>query len=105
MIWQRFPKFVLGFAAASVLVTLVSAGFSREDYDAVVRPDFVDPVKDLRSWAFIFCFFSIGLTTRFRELAAAGAKPFWAFTSGVAVNVVIGFVLSVLVFGAYWASL
>ena len=105
VIWRRFPKFVLGFAAASVLVTLVSAGYSREDYDAIVRPDFVDPVRSLRSWAFIFCFFSIGLTTRFRELAAAGARPFWAFTSGVAVNVVIGFLLSVVVFGAYWASL
>lgn len=105
VIWQRFPKFVIGFALASLLVTLVSARFSLDDYEAIVRPDFVDPIRALRSWAFIFCFFSIGLTTRFRELAAAGVKPFWAFTSGVAVNVVLGFVLSVLVFGAYWASL
>ena len=59
----------------------------------------------MRTWAFIFCFFSIGLTTRFRELAHAGAKPFWAFTTGVAVNVVLGFVLSVMVFGSHWSSL
>jgi uncharacterized membrane protein YadS len=44
---------------------------------------------------------SIGLTTRFRELASAGVKPFIAFTSGVAVNVVLGFVLSAYVFAAY----
>ncbi|HLB30348.1 MAG TPA: putative sulfate exporter family transporter, partial [Gammaproteobacteria bacterium] len=56
-------------------------------------------------WAFIFCFFSIGLTTRFRELAAAGSRPFWAFTAGVAVNVVIGYILSVVIFGDYWARL
>lgn len=104
-IWRRFPKFVLGFAVASLLVTGVASGYELEQYEAVVRPDFVDPIRTLRTWAFIFCFFSIGLTTRFRELAAAGARPFWAFTSGVAVNVVIGFVLSVVVFGAYWASL
>jgi len=104
-IWQRFPKFVLGFAAASLLVTVVSSGYTLEEYDDIVRPEFVNPIRALRSWAFIFCFFSIGLTTRFRELAAAGSKPFWAFTSGVAVNVVIGFLLSVVVFGAYWASL
>lgn len=104
-IWRRFPKFVLGFAAASLLVTAVASGYALEEYEAVVRPDFVGPIRTLRTWAFIFCFFSIGLTTRFRELAAAGARPFWAFTSGVAVNVVIGFVLSVIVFGAYWSSL
>jgi uncharacterized integral membrane protein (TIGR00698 family) len=104
-IWRRFPKFVLGFAAASLLVTAVSSGYSLEQYEALVRPDLVGPVRTLRTWAFIFCFFSIGLTTRFRQLALAGLKPFWAFTSGVAVNVVIGFVLSVVVFGAYWASL
>ena len=28
-----------------------------------------------------------------------------AFTAGVVVNVVLGFVLSVLVFGDYWATL
>jgi uncharacterized integral membrane protein (TIGR00698 family) len=104
-IWQRFPKFVLGFAVASLLVTLVASGYSLEEYESVVRQEMVNPIRALRSWAFIFCFFSIGLTTRFRELAQAGSRPFWAFTSGVAVNVVIGFLLSVVVFGAYWASL
>jgi uncharacterized membrane protein YadS len=105
VIWQRFPKFVLGFAIASLFVTAIASGYTREEFDAVVAPDFVAPVRTLRTWAFIFCFFSIGLTTRFRELASAGAKPFWAFTSGVVVNVIIGFVLAVLVFGSYWATL
>jgi len=86
-------------------VTGISSGYSMADYDKVVKPELVSPIKALRTWAFIFCFFSIGLTTRFRELAAAGSKPFWAFTSGVAVNVVIGFILSVIVFGDYWARL
>jgi len=104
-IWGRFPKFVLGFFAASLLVTAVSSQFSYADYKKTIEPVLVAPVKDLRTWAFTFCFFSIGLTTRFRELAHAGARPFWAFTSGVAVNVVLGFVLSVLVFGGYWAAL
>jgi uncharacterized integral membrane protein (TIGR00698 family) len=105
VIWQRFPKFVLGFAAASLFVTAIASGYSREEFEAVVQPDFVAPVRGLRTWAFIFCFFSIGLTTRFRELASAGVRPFWAFTAGVVVNVIIGFVLAVLVFGSYWATL
>jgi hypothetical protein len=45
------------------------------------------------------------LTTRFRELAQAGTKPFLAFSSGVVVNVVLGFVLSAIVFAAHWEHL
>ena len=104
-IWWRFPKFVIGFFIASLLVTFIASGYSMEDFDNKVTPELVAPVKTLRTWAFIFCFFSIGLTTRFRELAAAGSRPFWAFTTGVVVNVVIGYFLSVKVFNGYWTSL
>ena len=31
-------------------------------------------------------------------------KPFWAFTVGVMVNVPLGFLLSVVVFGSFWAK-
>lgn len=104
-IWRRFPKFVIGFAIASLLVTAIASGYSQADFDAIVQPRFVAPIKTLRTWAFIFCFFSIGLTTRFRELAAAGTRPFWAFTSGVLVNVIIGFLLSAVIFAKYWTNL
>jgi len=104
-IWWRFPKFVLGFFIASVFITIVASGYSQADFNKIVNPKLVGPIKDLRTWAFIFCFFSIGLTTRFRELASAGMKPFWAFTSGVFVNVILGFVLSTIVFAGYWSNL
>jgi uncharacterized membrane protein YadS len=104
-IWWRFPKFVIGFAIASLFLTAVAAQYSLADYNAHVKPVLVLPILNLRTWAFIFCFFSIGLTTRFGELAHAGKKPFWAFTTGVVVNVILGFVLSVVVFGAHWSSL
>ncbi|RMG31375.1 MAG: putative sulfate exporter family transporter [Gammaproteobacteria bacterium] len=104
-IWWRFPKFVIGFVLASIIITLISKGYSFAEYNKVVKPELVGPVKTLRTWAFIFCFFSIGLTTRFRELAAAGIRPFTAFTTGVVVNVLLGFVLSVVVFSGYWSHL
>ena len=75
------------------------------DYNKQVVPVLVVPLKDLRSWAFIFCFLSIGLTTRIRGLAHAGVKPFAAFTAGVVVNVLLGFLLSAYVFAGHWASL
>jgi Kef-type K+ transport system membrane component KefB len=63
------------------------------------------PLVSLRTWAFLFCFLSIGLTTRFRELKAVGWKTFAAFTIGVAVNVVLGYYLSAVVFAEHWSSL
>ena len=104
-VWWRFPKFVLGFLLASIFVTLVVRNVSFGDYNSVVKPALVLPITSLRVWAFTFCFLSIGLTTRLKDLAPAGGKPFLAFTAGVAVNVVLGFVLSVYVFGTYWANL
>ena len=104
-IWWRFPKFVIGFVIASAFITWATAQYSLADYNKTVAPVLVAPVKDLRTWAFIFCFLSIGLTTRFRELANAGRKPFLAFSTGVAVNVILGFILSAYVFASHWANL
>jgi uncharacterized integral membrane protein (TIGR00698 family) len=104
-IWWRFPKFVIGFLVASVFITLVVQGITLGDYNKLVKPTLITPLISLRTWAFTFSFLSIGLTTRFRELANAGFKPFIAFTAGVLVNVILGYVLSVVVFGHYWSSL
>jgi uncharacterized membrane protein YadS len=104
-IWWRFPKFVIGFLVTSLLVSAVTTGYTLADYNKNVVPSLVAPIKDLRIWAFIFCFLSIGLTTRFRELVSVGKKPFLAFSAGAIVNVVIGFVLSSIVFASHWNNL
>jgi uncharacterized integral membrane protein (TIGR00698 family) len=104
-IWWRFPKFVVGFLIASIVVTWAVGSASYGDFNKIIRPTLVGPITVLRTWAFTFCFLSIGLTTRLREFASIGAKPFVAFTAGVVVNVILGFVLSVLIFGHYWATL
>ena len=103
-IWWRFPKFILGFLIASLLTTLIVRGYSLGQYNKLVKPSLIAPITALRTWAFTFSFLSIGLTTRVREFTAAGSKPFIAFTAGVVVNVILGYVLSVVVFGHYWAS-
>ena len=79
--------------------------YTLHDYNAQVKPSLIAPITSLRTWAFTFSFLSIGLTTRIRELTTAGIKPFLAFTAGVTVNVILGYILSVFVFGRYWASI
>jgi uncharacterized integral membrane protein (TIGR00698 family) len=104
-IWNRFPKFVLGFLVASAVVTLVSQGYDYAAYKKEVVPALVGPLQAFRTWAFTFAFLSIGLTTRLREFVSIGARPFYAFSIGVVVNVILGFVLSTQVFNEFWTRL
>ena len=87
-----------------MVTTLIVRGYTLADYNKLVKPSLIAPITALRTWAFTFSFLSIGLTTRVREFTAAGSRPFLAFTAGVVVNVALGYVLSVVVFGHYWAS-
>jgi uncharacterized membrane protein YadS len=104
-IWRRFPKFVIGFLIASAAVTVVAGAATYAQYKGAVTTDLVTPLKNLRTWAFVFTFLSIGLTTRFRDLAGVGGRPFLAFTSGVVVNVLLGLLLSAVVFASHWRGL
>jgi len=104
-IWRRLPKFVLGFLLASIVLTWVTHGYSYAEYKKSVLPGLVAPLQVFRVWALTFAFLSIGLTTRIRDFAAVGTRPFYAFTVGVVINVILGFILSTQVFGTFWTRL
>jgi uncharacterized membrane protein YadS len=104
-IWRRFPKFILGLFAASLLATVASQSLSFAEFETVVRPEFIAPLTNLRGWVFNFSFLSIGLTTRWRGFVPASGTAFIAFATGVLVNLVLGFLLSAVVFQSYWANL
>lgn len=104
-IWRRFPKFVVGFVLASLLVTWFASGYEFTEYKKTVIPSLVAPLQALRTWAFTLAFLSIGLSTHVRDFVAVGAKPFIAFTLGVAVNVTLGLILSTQVFSAFWSRI
>ena len=74
-------------------------------FQSMLRAQAIVPIKKLRSWAFVLCLLCIGLSTRFRDLATFGLKPFWAFTIGVLVNVPLGYLLTTRVFVEYWRAL
>jgi len=107
VIWERFPKFVIGFVAASVIMTIIVKAYGAETGSAfdAIKVDLIKPIKTLRTWTFVFTFLCIGLTTRFKELLMFGWKPFWAFTVGVMVNVPLGFILSAYLFAEFWMRL
>lgn len=102
-IWRRFPRFILGFLAASLFVTVVLASIDSTSGTQYSK-EAIGPLKTLRGWAFTWTFLSIGFTTRFRELTRFGWRPFAAFAVGVLVNVPLGYWLSTSVFESYWLA-
>ncbi|GIG19657.1 hypothetical protein Cch01nite_03810 [Cellulomonas chitinilytica] len=97
-IWRRFPKFVLGFLAASVIATV---------YTSNVGPDAAKPViavaNDLRTLFFILAFVSIGLELRVRSLRTAGWRPVVVFGAAAVFNLVVGLGLSTVLFRGFEA--
>ena len=76
-IWYRFPKFVLGFVVASLIVSfIVEPGYSYKAAKAVGGA-----LKTYRNWMFALCFVSIGMETNFKELVSVGggrpAAAYW----------------------------
>jgi uncharacterized membrane protein YadS len=91
--WDRFPKFVLGFLAASIIGTLYV-----QVVDSGTGAGHIATVNDLRTWFLILAFVSIGLEFSLHGLRAAGARPVIVFGAAAAVNIVVGLGLSVLLF-------
>jgi uncharacterized integral membrane protein (TIGR00698 family) len=95
-LWQRFPKFVLGFLAASVIGTryVTAVGSS------VAKP-VIGTVNDLRTLFLILAFVSIGLEFRVAPLREAGWRPVGVFASATALNLLVGLGLAVLLFSGF----
>lgn len=84
-IWYRFPKFILGFVLASVLLSVVVEPALGSKTTAAV----VASTTSFRSLFFALAFVSIGLETRFKDLVAVGrGRPLMAFVSAQAFNIV-----------------
>jgi uncharacterized integral membrane protein (TIGR00698 family) len=63
-LWDKFPKFVLGFIVISALAT--AGVFTRSQ---------VTDLANLSRWAFLLTFAGVGLRTNVRELAKQGWRP------------------------------
>jgi uncharacterized membrane protein YadS len=92
VIWERFPKFVLGFLIASVI-------FSFLVDEATVNAT-KGTLAGLRVVWFGLAFTCIGLETRFTELVSMeGGRPAAAFLLAQAANVIWTLILAYLLFG------
>jgi len=91
LIWERFPKFVLGFIIASIL------------FSFVVSPEMVSQTKDylkgIQTAFFALAFVSIGLETDFSVLLKTGnGRPAWTFIIAQSFNIVFTLLLAWFLF-------
>ncbi|MBW3070113.1 putative sulfate exporter family transporter [Actinomyces sp. 594] len=105
-VWQRFPKFVLGFIAASVLVSAIAAaapGLVADDTSWLSTG--LASAKALQTLFFTLAFVSIGLEFRAGALREAGWKPVLVFLAGTLCNLVAGLLYAQALFGWVFGGL
>ena len=90
--WERFPKFVIGFIAASLLFSFL---ITPETRDSVK-----DSLKNLQGIWFALAFTSIGLETNFKDLLSNNSRiPLYAFLIAQLFNVIVTLIIAFLLFG------
>ncbi|MFA5713693.1 MAG: putative sulfate exporter family transporter [Bacteroidales bacterium] len=91
VLWERFPKFVLGFIAASILFSFI---LQPEAAKALVKP-----IKALRETLFSIAFVAIGLETDFKKIFNKENSRFTAtFLLAQTFNIIVTLVVAWILF-------
>jgi uncharacterized integral membrane protein (TIGR00698 family) len=91
IIWDRFPKFVLGFILASLVFSFILSPGMAESSGKVI--------KSFSTFWFNLAFISIGLETRFADFKQMESrKPFYSFLIAQTFNIIFTLGVSCLLF-------
>jgi uncharacterized membrane protein YadS len=100
-LWQRFPKFILGFVAASAIATWYASTAA----DPVASASALKIAgTDLRVWFFILAFVCIGLDFRLVAVREAGVRPIVVFAGATALNLILALALASTIFAGFKLS-
>lgn len=92
VIWDRFPKFVVGFILASLVFSFC---FDTKSAEAVGKV-----TKGFQNTLFSVAFVCIGLETRFKEIFSKENRvPLKVFLTAQAFNIVVTLVIAYVIFG------
>ncbi len=88
VIWQRFPKFVLGFIVASLLFTF---GWIAKDPGAAITA--------MKDWAFCLAFVCMGLELSVGQIKKMGWNPIIVYLIVTVFNTVLALIVAWAIFG------
>ncbi len=88
-IWNRFPKFILGFFIASLVASFIIQPVAGADEVKAIN----SVLGQYKNWCFVLAFTSIGLDTNFRDIAKQlqGGKVLWLYIVGQVFNILLTF--------------
>jgi uncharacterized membrane protein YadS len=94
IIWERFPKFVLGFIVASLLFSFIVPADTTKQVSGILN--------SLRTIWFALAFVAIGLEARFSDLVKIqGGRPALSFIIAQAFNIAWTLLWAYLLFGGF----
>jgi uncharacterized integral membrane protein (TIGR00698 family) len=92
-IWNRFPKFIIGFFVASLVASFIIQPLTKGmDFNGASAVKAINGVLDqYKNWAFVLAFTSIGLDTNFKSLfkRMQGGKVLWLYIIGQVFNIAL----------------
>jgi uncharacterized membrane protein YadS len=95
LIWDRFPKFVLGFILASLIFSFLISADAAKTAGATI--------KSYQSLWFNLAFICIGLEAKFTDLVKLDrGRPLYAFLIAQLFNIVITLAVAYILFGILW---
>ena len=99
IVWEKFPKFIIGFVAASLVFSLCQSNglFTVSDKGKLVEPGVA---KMFSTLFFSLAFVCIGLDTRLKDIVSReNRNALWAFLGAQTFNVVVTLIFACLFFG------
>jgi uncharacterized integral membrane protein (TIGR00698 family) len=91
MIWDRFPKFILGFIIASLLYSF-----------GVIDGGKGTLIESLKNWAFILAFVCMGLELSVSEFKRMGWRPVSVYIIMTLFNTFLAFGVARVIFGIWF---
>ena len=99
-IWYRFPKFILGFIFASILISVLAESAGEAWSYAMINNGILAWANGFRGWFFAIAFVSIGLSINYRELKEPlrGGKPLILYVCGQGFNLMLTALVAYIMF-------
>ena len=99
IVWEKFPKFIIGFVAASLVFSICQSG---EIFPDFAKSKLVETslAKTFSQLFFSLAFVCIGLDTRLKDIVSReNRSTLFAFLIAQTFNIVVTFVLAYILFG------
>lgn len=99
IVWEKFPKFIIGFVAASLVFSICQSG---EIFPDFAKSKLVETslAKTFSQLFFSLAFVCIGLDTRLKDIVSReNRNTLYAFLIAQTFNIVVTFALAYILFG------